>query len=283
MVNVIREMKSTDLEFAAECACAAGRSSETVEELESFLLRDPGGCWIAQCGRKPVGFSVARWYGKSGFLGAITLSGISGEKAVERQLLDRAVKYLTVMGSETMFAEIEPRSAGVFERVGFVKLCRILSFTGNVYGRSHNHVRELRRQDLSFIVGLDRISFRANRLYFLGRRYTLTPRYCKVLEMKGRIVGYIMARRGNGVMPVGPWVVSASVDCPVDLLEALAVEARDEKLLIEVLETNSGVVELLRTLGMVESPEPTWRMLLGGRSKVGTSDTLCALGSPFAG
>lgn len=92
-----------------------------------------------------------------------------------------------------------------------------------------------------------------------------------------------MARRASGVAAVGPWVVSPNVDCPADLLEALAVETRGEKLLVEVLETNCGAVELLRAMGFVESPESAWRMLLGRQSSIGLADSLYALGSPFTG
>jgi len=276
-------MGFTDLAFAAECARAGGRITATAEELESFLLWDASGCWIAEYGRKPVGFCVARWYGQCGFVGAMALRGIKGESCVERELLDCGVRYLSDCGSERIFAETGHVSVDLFEKAGFVKLCRILQFVGSVYGRFHKHVRGLRPQDLTTIVALDRHSFRANRLYFLGRRYSLAPQFCKVLEMNGKIEGYIMARRVSGIVAVGPWVVSPNVDCPADLLEALAVELRGEKLLIEVLETHSGVSELLRTMGFSESAKPAWRMLLGTRSNVGMADSLYAVGSPFTG
>lgn len=283
MFKRIREMKCTDLAFAAECARATGRISETVEELENFLLCDPRGCWIAEYSRRPVGFCVARSYGKCGFLGAVVLDGIRSHPATERELADLAVRYLGQGGCENIFAEVRESSVAGFERAGFVKLSRILQFTGNVYGRSHKHVREPRPQEFSAIVGLDRHAFRASRLYFLGRRFSHAPQFCKVLEMNGKIGGYIMARRADSIVPVGPWVISEDVDCPADLLESLALEAGSEKLVIEVLETNKGGVELLRTVGFVESGGSTWRMLLGPHTNVGQADTLYAIGSPFMG
>jgi ribosomal protein S18 acetylase RimI-like enzyme len=283
MFKRIREMKCTDLAFAADCARATGRISETVEELENFLLCDAKGCWIAEYSRKPVGFCVARSYGRCGFLGAVVLDGIKSHPTLERELLDHAVRYLVQGGCENVFAEVREGSVSGFERAGFVKLCRILQFAGTVYGRCHKHVRELRPQELSAIVGLDRHSFRANRLYFLGRRFSLAPQFCKVLEMNGKIGGYIMARRAESIVPVGPWVISEDVDCPADLLEALAAETGGEKMVIEVLETNTGGVELLRAMGFVESQESTWRMLLGPQTNVGQADSLYAIGSPFMG
>jgi hypothetical protein len=283
MYRRIREMKCSDLAFAAECARAAGRISETVEELESFLLCDINGCWIAQYGKKPVGFSVARSYGKRGFLGTVALNRINRKAVVERELIEHAVGYLVNGGSENIVAEAGVGSVSVLERAGFMKLCRILRFEGVVYGRSHQHVRELRPQDLPVVIGLDRAHFRADRSYFLRRRYSSSPQFCKVLEMNGKIRGYVMARRGNGMVPVGPWVVSARVDCPADLLEALAVEAGDEKLVLEVLETNCGAVELLRAMGFAESPETIWRMHLGRQISAARAESLYAIGSPFMG
>lgn len=283
MFKRIREMKYTDLAFVADCARSTGRISETVEELENFLLCDAKGCWIAEYSRKPVGFCVTRSYGKYGFLGTIVLDGMKSHPAFERELLDHAVKYLVQGGCENVIAEVREGSVSGFERAGFVKLCRVLQFAGNVYGRSHKHVRALRPQELSAVVGLDRHFFRANRLYFLGRRFALAPQFCKVLEMNGKIGGFIMARKTDGIVPVGPWVISEDVDCPADLLEALAVEVGSEKLVIEVLETNRGAVELLRTMGFFESPESTWRMLLGPQTSVGQADSIYAIGSPFMG
>jgi len=283
MFKRIREMKCTDLSFAAECARAAGRISVTAEELENFLLCDSRGCWIAEYSRKPLGFCVARSYGRCGFLGAAVLDGIRSRPTIERELLDLAVRYLVQDGCENIYAEVRQGSVSCFEHAGFVKFCRIVQFVGAVYGRHHKHVRELRPQELSAIVSLDRHSFRANRLYFLGRRFALAPQFCKVLEIDGKIGGYIMARRVDGIVPVGPWVISEDVDCPADLLEALAAETRGDKLVIEVLETNTGCVELLRAMGFVESQESSWRMLLGPQTNVGQSDSLYAIGSPYLG
>lgn len=279
----IREMRCSDLAFATECAQASGRISVSSDEVESSLLCDGRGCWIAEYGRKPSGFCVSRSYGKSGFLSEFVLGGARRKADIERELLDHAVKYLTHGGNTNIFAEVEGDSLSVFESAGFSKLCRILQFSGNVYGRCHQHVRRLKPVEISAIASLDRHSFRANRLHFLGRRYLSTPEFCLVLESNGKIGGYIMARRANGGVVVGPWIVSPDVDCPADLLEALAVEAGGAKLLLEVPETSIGSVALLRALNFVESPEPIWRMMLGSPSIVGQSESIFAIGSPFMG
>ena len=283
MLGRMREMDFSDLAFAVECTRARGRISETVEEFKGFLLHDAKGCLVAEQGRRPVGFCIATLYDTCAFLGAIALRGIESEAVVERELLDHAVGYILSCRSKHIFAEAENSSVPTFESAGFIKLCRILRFVGNVYGRTHQHVRAFRSQDLSAIIDLDRHSFRANRWYFLERRYSLAPQFCKVIEMNGRIVGYITAHSGKGVVTVGPWVVSSKVDCPADLLEGLAMEANGERLVVEVLETNRGAVELLRAMGFTELPESPWRMLRGRWSNVGLADSLFATGSPFIG
>lgn len=284
MINrTVRGMEFKDLPFTLECIRSSGRVSATDEELEGFLLSDPKGCFVAEQLRRPVGMSIARSYGKYGFLGATASPEIDGSAIAERDLLDHAAGYLLHCGCEHLFAETRGTCVPLYERAGFVKQCRIVRFAGSVYARSHHHVRALRPHDLSIIGDLDKHSFRADRRFFLKRRYSLTPQFCKVLEMNGRIRAYIMARKAEGVLAVGPWVVTSNADCPADLLESIANEAMSGKLLVEVLETNRAAVDLLRTLGFVESPELTWRMALGKRCNVGLSDSLFAIGSPFTG
>jgi ribosomal protein S18 acetylase RimI-like enzyme len=283
MLKRIREMKYSDLAFAEECTRTVGRISETVEELESLLMYDAKGCFVAEHGQRRVGFCIATCYGKCSFLSVLAERETDSEADVERELLDHAVRYLLSCGSESIFAEAGQSSVSLFDGEGFAKLCRTLRFVACAYARSHQNVRAVWSQDLSTIDGVDRHSFRANRRFFLERRLSLTPQFCKVLEMNGRIGGYIMARRGRGAVAVGPWVVLSNVDCPADLLEGLAVEAMGERLLIEVLETNDAAVGLLRAMGFIESPDPTWRMIHGRWSNVGLSKSLYAIGSPFTG
>jgi hypothetical protein len=283
MTTTMREMKRSDLFFAVECARAAGRISVTAEELESSLLYDANGCFVAESGRGPAGFCIAGCYGKYGFLNAIAQGGIRGKAIVERRLTEHAVAYLSKCGCEHTFADAGNFLVSTLKSAGFMKLGRILRFVGSIYARCHQHVRAMRPQDLSAIGALDRHSFGGNRWYFLKRRYSLTPQFCKVLDTSGTAGGYIMARRARGAIVVGPWVVSPTVDCPTDLLEALALETAGEKLLVEVLETNRGAVELLRAMGFIESTEWTWRMRLGPGTNAGLANSLYAIGSPFIG
>jgi ribosomal protein S18 acetylase RimI-like enzyme len=276
-------MRRSDLAFAAECARASGRITESAEELESFLASDPRGCWIALERLHPVGFCVARSYATSGFLGAMVVDHARNPRQLEMDLLERAVKYLKSFEVDNFYAEVPHTSVKSYERAGFVKVARIVGFDGKVYGRSHWHVRGLHPTDLTEVLGLDRHAFRANRLALLGQRLAVSAKYCKVLEANGKMGGFIMARRGSNGIAVGPWVVSSDVDCPADLLESLASEAKGERLYIEVLESNTAAVELLRTLGFAESTQEIWRMRLGKPTSVGQASSLFAVASPFMG
>ena len=278
-----REMARSDLGFAVECSRVAGRASATIEELEGSLLNDAQGCFIAENCHGPVGFCVAARYGKCGFLSAIARGGFRSIAIVERELLEQATAFLLNHGCDSIVAQAGHFIVPSFKSKGFQNHGRVLRFTGRVKSRSHQHIRAMKPQDLSAIGNLDKHCFRADRSSLLERRYSLTPRFCKIFETNGTIGGYIMAHKAKGVIAVGPWVVSSTVDCPMDLLEGLALEAEGERLFVEVLETNRGAVELLRAMGFVESPEWGWRMHLGPRTGVGLDNALYAIGSPFTG
>jgi hypothetical protein len=283
MSRRVRGMSFSDLAFAEGCAHTAEWISDTVEELESFLTYDPMGCFIAESGQQPVGFCVATRLDKCGIIGVRTAGGDENERDCERDLLDHGVRYLLNYGCERIFSDTADDSVSAFESAGFIKACRIRRFVGGIYARTHQHVRSARSADLPAIEYLDRHSFKAERKFFLERRYSLAPQLCKVIEADEGIGGYIMARKGRDVVVVGPWVVTPQVDCPSDLLESLANEADGQKLLVEVLETNRTAAELLCAMGFHELPGSKWRLHYGRWSRIGLSDSLFAIGSSFIG
>lgn len=283
MFTRLRGMERSDLTFAAECSRAAGRVSATIEQFESFLFYNSTDCFVAENNQGLVGFCVAVRYGRCGFLGVVAQGGVKVRSVVERELLEHARAHLAEYRCEHIIVESGHSIVPAFKNAGCISLGRILRFVGHVYARSHQHVRPMRLQDLSTIAALDRHCFRADRWIYLERKYSLAPQFCKIIETSRTIGGYIMGHRAEGVLSVGPWVVSSTVDCPADLLEGLALEAIGETMFIEVLETNCGAVELLRAMGFVELPDWAWRLRLGPRSAVGLGESLYAIGSPFMG
>jgi hypothetical protein len=123
----------------------------------------------------------------------------------------------------------------------------------------------------------------ADRSFFLRRRWILYPELSKVLVEDGRVTGYILGRRGEGWMAVGPWVVEPGIKHPQQLLEALAVVTGNQMFSVGILESNRRAVEIIQTYGFVERADGPWRMALGPDDNLGASLECLAVGTAAKG
>jgi len=246
----IRNMLASDLDFCVECVTREGWLSETRETFEGFFAHDPNGCLIAEEDSRPVGICIATAYDTCGFLGELI---------------------------------VVPGRRGHGERLGFRKVCRSLRFLGKVAGAPSQHVRAMTSDDLGTIVEMDTAAFGADRSFFLKLRFKNFPHLCQTLLSDNRVVGFVMGQPGHGVVTVGPWLVQQGPADPCDLLHSLGLQAGETRLRMGVLESNTEVIELIRSLGSLTETEPSWRMVLGRDTRSGSSSRLLAIGSPAKG
>jgi GNAT superfamily N-acetyltransferase len=284
----IRAMTPADLDFAASCTAAEGWGSQR-GEFEGFYAHAPEGCLVAETGSERIGICVATPYSEHGFLGMLIVCPEARGRGVGRRLLEHAIAYLHGRGVRSIYLDGALAAVPLYERLGFRKICRSLRFSGTLPGRAHPHVRPMVEADLSVVCALDRLAFGADRGFFLERRLAGDPALCKVLEQDGQIAGFMLGRRTEGLVSIGPWVARPEVKRPADLLESLAGEAGEAAIGLGVLETNRAAADTVRALGLAERAAPPWRMALGpsGASEnpdaLGASPLAYAVGSPAKG
>ena len=279
----IRHMQSSDLDFAAGCAKDVGWTSTTRGAFETSLAYDPNGCFIAEVDGRTIGLCIATNYGQSGFVGDLIVIEDMRGRGIGHRMLEHATNYLRSCGTQSIFLDGVPSAISLYERAGFRKVCRSLRFAGRIRGQSHPCVRAIQTKDLEAVSEIDRKAFGADRRFFLERCWSLYPELCKIMDRDGEVLGFIMGRRGGDVVSVGPWVVTGDAERPGDLLEGLAAEVGDLNLTMGILETNSVAVATVRSLGLPERREPSWRMVLGSSSDLGSSGWSYAIGSPAKG
>jgi hypothetical protein len=230
-----------------------------------------------------VGICVATFYGKSGFIGELIVRPEARGRGVGAKLLNHGVQVLRDRGSETIYLDGVVMAVELYERNGFRKVCRSWRFSGNLVGKSSPRVRRMVKSDLPQVYTLDRLSFGADRSFFLGRRLELFPELSHVLVNGERVTGYILGRGGARWISAGPWVVGENAEDPVDLLKSFALEAGNRPISIGILDANQHACDLVRSLGFVARTDSPWRMALGNSSDLGASPQCYAVGSAAKG
>ncbi len=286
----IRAMETGDIDFATALTHQAGWASESLDVFRAFLAHDATAGFIAEAGGEKAGVCIATKYAANGFIGELVVSRHLRLLGIGQLLFQKALDHLLATGVERMFLDGDLNAVSYYEKMGFRKLCRSLRFRGKFKGKKHSHIHPLRADELDRLCALDRELFGDDRGFFLRWRAEKYPRLCLVSERQGRINGWIMARPGDGVLAVGPWVALEPADA-APLLEHLASEHGTEYFRLGVLEKNVAAVQLLRSWPGLQEGIHSWFMARGASGPLagdltpllGNHPALYAIGSGAKG
>jgi len=278
----VRRMTEDDLDFAAARTAAEGWRNETRGEFEIFLEHDPEGCLVAEWEGEPVGIGVATAYRDSGFIGELIVIPERRGRGVGRTLLDAALDHLEGRGVRNALLDGVPDAVRLYERAGFRPVCRSLRFTGMIEGETHDRVRPMEEGDWEDVVAMDRAAFGEDRGAYLRSRFERAPDLCKVLAPQGKILGFVIGRRGEGIVSASPWIVRPGTYCPADLLRALAKESPGVPVELGVLETNAVAAGELRASGFDEKGHSI-RMVRGPAAVLGSDPSCFSIGTAAKG
>lgn len=281
--NTIRRMQLSDIEFAAQLTFNEGWIGENRETFDAFLTHDPKGCFVAVKSKKRIGICIATPYQQVGFIGELIVVEDERGLGIGRALLDYSIAYLKKKGIKSIYLDGVPAAISLYERAGFQKICRSLRFKGHIQSESYPHIRQMKPEDLQIIQQMDKKIFGEDRSFFLQIRLSNHPELCLAMEKQDRLVGFIFARNTKKFISMGPWWNHPDVEFPESLPKHLMQKIQGVPLRIGVLETNLKAVRLLRSLGLEESSDSPWRMVLGPEGNLGMSDQLYAIGSAAKG
>jgi len=281
----IRSMTAEDLPQAAEFTAAEGWSSETLTTFESFFAHDPSGCLIAEVEGRPTGICIATGYRRTGFVGELIIRPERRNRGEGRRLLEHAIELLQQRGLNEIYLDGVVQAVPLYQRMGFIKICRSLRFAGDLIGGSPDPaVRQMTADDLPAVTRLDHEAFGDDRSFFLSWFLRRSPELCLVLDSgQGPLWGFILGRYGDGSLAAGPWVVRPGTPGPERLLTGLAAAGQCHTVGLGVLETSTAAVATVEALGLRRHPDPPWRMVLGQQNCLGGSELSWAVGSAAKG
>ncbi|MDD8027483.1 MAG: GNAT family N-acetyltransferase [Acidobacteriota bacterium] len=279
----IRIMKESDLVLAGAWAAAESWTSETIDDFESFLAYDPGGCFILESRGEPAAVCIATRYGEKAFLGEMIVTRTARGLGLGPILFDRALRHLLALGCRSVSLDAVPKAASFYETRGFRTIALSLRCRGLIPASRETGVRPLEPADLPMVLTIDRLAFGADRSFFLRRRLAQYPELAWIRTDGKRIKGYIFGRRRNGFAWAGPWWSAEPDGGDEALLRGFALGSGDIAIQAGILDTNARAVELVRSLGFVEKPNPSRRMVMGAGNPVGIHPSLLAIGTAGKG
>ena len=276
----IREMQSTDIDFALSLTEDEGWSSIR-RDFEELLLFDQHGCFIAEEDGISIGMACALSYGPFGTLGNLILVREYRGRRYGTRLMEHGLEYLKRKGVKFTMLDAVPKAVPLYERLGFKKVCRSLRLRGRVEPVVSAKVRTLEDKDMLRILSIDREQFGANRFLFLGSALSSNPDLGRLLEVDGRIAGFMLGSRRHGFVRLAPWIMCSHFELAKSLLKDFAVRVGGKEIRAGVLETSRKAVAVFKDSGLYQE-SVSWRMV-HGRERMEFSDGIFAIGSPMRG
>ncbi len=201
----IREMTVGDLDFCLEMFRITGWGN-TADDFRRMISYEPGGCFVARMGGEDVGMVGSICYGEVGYMGNLIVRPEHRGKGIGAALMNEAMDHLIDSGVKSSRLDAVPMAIPLYERLGFKGESLSLRFTGLASQKGSTGCERMDEMDLPEVSELDLRFFGAPRGRVLRRVHADFPGLCFVAREGSRLVGYIMAKEGEGRTRIGPWI-----------------------------------------------------------------------------
>ncbi|MBA7601199.1 hypothetical protein ES703_08266 [subsurface metagenome] len=282
MSTSIRRMVPEDEDFFLELIGLTGWGN-TASDFRRMLHYEPGGCFLASRDGVDLGFVNSTLYGSVGWIGNLVVHPGHRGGGTGAALMRSAMGYLTDSGAASIRLDSVEKAIPLYERLGFRAEYASLRFSGLGKAFDVPDVEEMHASNLEEVLNLDARYFGVNRERMLRRVFEDFPEYCFVACEEGKVRGYIMAKRGESNIRIGPWVCEPSkVELAGGLLQRMMDSAAGERLWIGAPEGNEASVEILTAHGFSGLPS-SLRMCYGECSVMGDPRGRFSIGAPDKG
>ena len=223
----IRTIVSRDFDFAQYLTETVGWNYST-SDFERLLYYEPEGCFVAGQNNEPIGIVTTTTYGKLAWVGSLIVLEHYRGRGVGSELMKHAIHYLKTRGVETIRLDAAPKAIPLYKRLGFKEEYDSLRLIGTGKKMNCQKVSKMKSEDLESVVHLDTQFFGANRERILRRVYKDFSDLCFVSFTDGKLVGYLMAKRGLDIIKVGPWICDLKhTEVAEELLKAVLNEVHE--------------------------------------------------------
>jgi len=273
---------SKDLEFGRYLTEIVEWNYST-SDFERLLYYEPEGCFVAEHDSEPVGIVTTTTYGKLAWVGSLIVLEHYRGRGVGSELMKHAIHYLKTRGVETIRLDAAPKAIPLYKRLGFKEEYDSLRLIGTGKKMNCQKVSKMKNEDLEGVVHLDTQFFSVNRERILRRVYKDFQNLCFISFTHGKLVGYLMAKKGFDIIKIGPWICDPKhSEVAEELLKAVLNEAHGMNIWVGVPHGNKRSVNILEKHGFVDQPKSV-RMYYEKHNYVGLINGVFGIGSPEKG
>lgn len=278
----IREMTAGDLEFCLEMFRITGWGN-TADDVRRMLSYEPGGCFVASLEGEDLGMVGSIRYGEVGYLGNLIVQPGHRGRGIGAALMTEAMEHLLDSGVKSIRLDSVPKAIPLYQRLGFTGESPSLRFTGLASAKGSTGCERMMESDLPEVSELDLRLFGAPRGRVLRRVHADFSTFCFVAREGPRLVGYIMAKEGEGRTRIGPWICEPDERGIAEkLLHRLMDEVAGSTLWVGVPGGNQGSAEILDSNGFISGPS-SHRMCYGECVEAGVVEGIFGVGGPDKG
>jgi GNAT superfamily N-acetyltransferase len=233
----IRPMKRSDIHFAVRATDDMGWGF-LPGDYRRILALSPGGSFVATLGKERIGVTTTLDHRRTSWIGSVIVVPKYRKMGVGLALVKKALGHSASEGKNAVGLISMPGTVDFYRPLGFRPRGRLTGVRGRISLKpfpSENaispclsdNVRPVTPALLRKVLAVDRVAFgddRSNLLRRLARDHTIG---FMVFSERGKVIGYIVCKRGVLACEVGPWVCQAGRnDAASALLFSLASRCR---------------------------------------------------------
>ena len=254
-------MTRADIDFATQMTDTE-RWGYSHGDFENLIAFQPGGCFVARDGGRPVGIITSTSYNAYAFVGTLIVRQSHRNRRIGEGLLRHAMKYLRSKGVRTIELDGVFQAVSLYRRLGFKDKYLSLRFLRPPAKASASGKPPI-PEPAEEIVEFDFRMTGIKRERILHRYLQEHSDACYVIR-NGALSAYAFVRpRSDGSMAVGP-LVSVDDRAAERLMTGIVTTHGEVGLSVGVPQARRSMVELLPDLGF-NYHAPSLRMYLGDR------------------
>ena len=212
---LIRQMDSEDIATAMSLKNAESWN-QTENDWRFFLEHDPELCLVASLKNEVIGTVTAiNYQNRIAWIGMMLVSSDHRRKGVGHKLLCSIIDRLADCNSIGLDAT--PAGALVYQRLGFEEVLGLIRMSTQAIRVSKlesyvGSVEPIKGSDISEVCLMDAKAFGAYRSDLIQNLVKNSPGHCLRAKREGKVVGFILGRKGTRYTHLGPVVADSLED-----------------------------------------------------------------------